>query len=67
MERALAVGGTSFDALYVNVDGRSGYFARSLNAYGKEGKPCPRCGSTMRRVMHANRSSHFCPSCQRRR
>ena len=64
MERALAVGGTSFDALYVNVDGRSGYFARSLNAYGKEGAPCPRCGSTMRRVMHANRSSHYCPRCQ---
>ena len=64
MERALEVGGTSFDALYVNVDGRSGYFARSLNAYGKEGAPCPRCGSTMRRVMHANRSSHYCPRCQ---
>ena len=67
MERALAVGGTSFDALYVNVDGRSGYFARSLNAYGKEGEPCPRCGTAMRRVMHANRSSHFCPRCQRGR
>ena len=67
MERALAVGGTSFDALYVNVDGRSGYFARSLNAYGKEGEPCPRCGAVMRRVMHANRSSHFCPRCQRGR
>ena len=64
MERALEVGGTSFDALYVNVDGRSGYFARSLNAYGKEGAPCPRCGSTVRRVMHANRSSHYCPRCQ---
>ena len=67
MERALAVGGTSFDALYVNVDGRSGYFARSLNVYGKEGEPCPRCGTVLRRVMHANRSSHFCPRCQRGR
>jgi formamidopyrimidine-DNA glycosylase len=67
MERALEVGGTSFDALYVNVDGRSGYFARSLNAYGKEGAPCPRCGGTMRRVVHAGRSSHYCPRCQRRR
>ena len=67
MERALEVGGTSFDALYVNVDGRSGYFARSLNAYGKEGEPCPRCGTVMRRVMHANRSSHYCPRCQRGR
>ena len=66
MERALEVGGTSFDALYVNVDGRSGYFARSLNAYGREGEPCARCGGTIRRVMHQNRSSHFCPRCQRR-
>ena len=64
MERALEVGGTSFDALYVNVDGRSGYFARSLSAYGREGEPCPRCGSTMRRVMHGGRSSHYCPRCQ---
>lgn len=66
MERALAVGGTSFDALYVNVDGRSGYFARSLSAYGREGEPCPRCGTPIRRVAFANRSSHFCPRCQRR-
>ncbi|HEX7351838.1 bifunctional DNA-formamidopyrimidine glycosylase/DNA-(apurinic or apyrimidinic site) lyase [Brachybacterium sp.] len=66
MERALAVGGTSFDALYVNVDGRSGYFARSLSVYGREGEPCPRCGGTIRRVMFQNRSSHFCPRCQRR-
>lgn len=47
--------------------GESGYFARSLNAYGKEGEPCPRCGTVMRHVMHANRSSHFCPRCQRGR
>ena len=67
MERALAVGGTSFDALYVNVDGRIGYFARSLSAYGREGEPCPRCGTPIRRVAFANRSSHFCPRCQRRR
>ncbi|WP_193103996.1 bifunctional DNA-formamidopyrimidine glycosylase/DNA-(apurinic or apyrimidinic site) lyase [Brachybacterium sp. FME24] len=67
MERALAQGGTSFDALYVNVDGRSGYFARSLSAYGREGEPCPRCGTPIRRVLHQNRSSHFCPSCQRKR
>ncbi len=67
MRRALAVGGTSFDALYVNVDGRSGYFARSLNAYGKDGEPCSRCGKLMRRTVHQGRSSHFCPRCQRRR
>jgi formamidopyrimidine-DNA glycosylase len=65
MERALAVGGTSFDALYVNVDGRSGYFARSLDAYGRAGQPCRRCGRLLRRVVHQGRSSHFCPRCQR--
>jgi formamidopyrimidine-DNA glycosylase len=62
---ALAAGGTSFDALYVNVNGRSGYFDRSLNAYGREGKPCPRCGTAIRRVAFMNRSSFFCPACQR--
>lgn len=67
MERALAVGGTSFDDLYVNVDGRSGYFARSLHAYGRDGEPCPRCGTRIRRVAFTNRSSHFCPRCQRKR
>lgn len=65
MERALDHGGTSFDALYVNVDGRSGYFARSLNAYGRAGNPCPRCGRLIRRTMHQGRSSHYCPGCQR--
>ena len=65
MERALAVGGTSFDALYVNVEGRSGYFARSLAAYGRDGTPCRRCGTVLRRAVHQGRSSHFCPRCQR--
>lgn len=64
MRRALAAGGTSFDALYVNVNGASGYFSRSLNAYGQEGRPCPRCGTPIRRVAFQNRSTHFCPSCQ---
>lgn len=67
MADALAQGGTSFDKLYVNVNGSSGYFARSLNAYGREGEPCSRCGRAIRRVVFMNRSSHFCPSCQRRR
>ena len=65
MERALAVGGTSFDALYVNVDGRSGYFARSLSAYGREGEACSRCGRLLKREIYQGRSSHFCPGCQR--
>ncbi|GAB88616.1 bifunctional DNA-formamidopyrimidine glycosylase/DNA-(apurinic or apyrimidinic site) lyase [Gordonia rhizosphera] len=66
MGEALAVGGTSFDALYVNVNGQSGYFERSLNAYGREGEPCRRCGAIMRREQFMNRSSYYCPRCQRR-
>ena len=66
MGEALAQGGTSFDALYVNVNGESGYFDRSLDAYGQEGEPCRRCGTPIRRVAFMNRSSYFCPRCQRR-
>ncbi|MGV9193273.1 bifunctional DNA-formamidopyrimidine glycosylase/DNA-(apurinic or apyrimidinic site) lyase [Microbacterium sp. MC2] len=66
LEKALAEGGTSFDATYVNVNGESGYFAHSLNAYGRGGQPCPRCGGAIRRAAFMNRSSHFCPRCQRR-
>jgi formamidopyrimidine-DNA glycosylase len=65
MGEALAQGGTSFDALYVNVNGESGYFDRSLDAYGQEGEPCRRCGTPIRRVAFMNRSSFFCPRCQR--
>ncbi|MGL5808631.1 MAG: bifunctional DNA-formamidopyrimidine glycosylase/DNA-(apurinic or apyrimidinic site) lyase [Nocardioides sp.] len=65
MSDALGQGGTSFDALYVDVNGQSGYFDRSLNAYGQEGLPCPRCGSAIRRRAFMNRSSYFCPICQR--
>ena len=64
MGAALAQGGTSFDALYVNVNGESGYFDRSLHAYGREGRPCDRCGTPIRRVAFMNRSSFFCPRCQ---
>jgi formamidopyrimidine-DNA glycosylase len=65
MGEALAQGGTSFDALYVNVNGESGYFDRSLDAYGQEGEPCRRCGTPICRVAFMNRSSYFCPRCQR--
>ncbi len=65
MTDALASGGTSFDSLYVNVNGESGYFDRSLDAYGREGLPCRRCGTAMRRRPWMNRSSYFCPRCQR--
>lgn len=64
MGEALAQGGTSFDALYVNVNGESGYFDRSLHAYGRQDEPCDRCGTPIRRVAFMNRSSFFCPRCQ---
>jgi len=66
MREALAQGGTSFDSLYVNVNGQGGYFSRSLNAYGREGEPCPRCGTPIRRESFMNRSSYSCPTCQPR-
>ena len=65
LNRALAEGGTSFDAQYVNVNGQAGYFAHSLRAYGRTGLPCERCGRPIVRASFMNRSSHFCPRCQR--
>lgn len=64
MADALAAGGTSFDALYVNVNGASGYFDRSLDVYGRAGLPCARCGTPVVREEFMNRGSHFCPGCQ---
>jgi formamidopyrimidine-DNA glycosylase len=66
MRDALAHGGTSFDSLYVNVNGQSGYFDRSLDAYGREGEHCRRCGAVIRREKFMNRSSFYCPKCQPR-
>ncbi|GGM06481.1 bifunctional DNA-formamidopyrimidine glycosylase/DNA-(apurinic or apyrimidinic site) lyase [Nakamurella endophytica] len=66
MTAALAAGGTSFDSLYVNVNGESGYFERSLHAYGRQDEPCDRCGTPIRRDAFMNRSSFYCPRCQRR-
>ncbi|MBL1079185.1 bifunctional DNA-formamidopyrimidine glycosylase/DNA-(apurinic or apyrimidinic site) lyase [Nocardia sp. 2] len=66
MNEALLAGGTSFDALYVNVNGQSGYFERLLNAYGREHEPCRRCGAPMVREKFMNRSSFSCPRCQPR-
>jgi formamidopyrimidine-DNA glycosylase len=63
---ALGEGGTSFDSLYVNVNGESGYFDRSLAAYGRRDEPCPRCGTPIRRDPFMNRSSFTCPRCQPR-
>ena len=66
MAEAVEVGGTSFDAMYINVNGESGFFETSLAAYGQEGEPCPRCGRQIRRIAFGNRSSHFCPNCQKK-
>ena len=64
--RRAGAGGTSFDALYVNVNGASGYFDRSLAAYGQADRPCPRCGTPIRREPFMNRGSFSCPRCQPR-
>ncbi|MBF6089563.1 bifunctional DNA-formamidopyrimidine glycosylase/DNA-(apurinic or apyrimidinic site) lyase [Nocardia cyriacigeorgica] len=66
MRDALAAGGTSFDALYVDVNGDSGYFERSLAVYGRADRPCPRCGAPIVREKFMNRSSFSCPRCQRK-
>ncbi|MBK8446601.1 MAG: hypothetical protein IPL41_07965 [Micropruina sp.] len=66
MVEALGQGGTSFDSLYVSVNGSSGYFERSLAVYGREGQPCLRCGRPIVREAFMNRSSFRCPTCQRR-
>ena len=65
MSRALESGGTSFDELYINVNGESGYFEVQLEVYGCEGEPCSRCSRLIKRISFANRSSHFCPYCQK--
>ena len=66
MASALSMGGTSFDDLYINVNGESGYFEQRLKVYGREGEPCRRCGGEIQRIAFANRSSHLCPRCQNR-
>ena len=65
MGEAIEHGGTSFDDMYINVNGESGFFDQSLSAYGRTGQPCSRCGTPIRRIIVGQRSSHFCPRCQR--
>lgn len=67
MRRALEAGGTSFDHLYVNVNGESGYFSNRLAVYGREGERCRRCSHPVKRISFTNRSTHFCPQCQKNR
>ncbi len=66
MSEAIEKGGTSFDDLYINVNGESGFFEQSLAAYGQEGESCPRCGTPIKRITFGARSSHFCSRCQKR-
>jgi formamidopyrimidine-DNA glycosylase len=66
LSEALAQGGTSFDSLYVDVNGQSGYFSRFLAVYGQADRPCPRCGTPIQRESFMNRSSYSCPACQPR-
>ena len=65
MGEAINQGGTSFDDLYINVNGESGFFEQSLAAYGQENEPCPRCGTPIKRIAFGARSSHYCPRCQK--
>ena len=65
LEKAISAGGTSFDSLYVNVNGESGYFENSLQVYGRENAECARCARLITRIKFTNRSSHLCPHCQR--
>ena len=67
MREAITKGGTSFDDLYINVNGESGFFEQSLSAYGREDEPCPRCGALIKRIVFGARSSHFCLRCQRKK
>jgi formamidopyrimidine-DNA glycosylase len=66
LRSALAAGGTSFDSLYVNVEGESGYFGRALAVYGRSGQPCRSCGTPIKRDPFMNRSAYTCPRCQPR-
>jgi len=66
LSESLEQGGTSFDSLYVDVNGQSGYFSRHLAVYGQLDRPCPRCGTPVRRESFMNRSSYSCPQCQPR-
>lgn len=65
MREAIEQGGTSFDEMYVHVNGESGFFDQSLSAYGQTNEQCPRCGTPIKRIIVGQRASHFCPRCQR--
>ncbi len=64
LRRAISLGGSSISD-YVDAQGRKGTFQLHHRVYGRAGLPCPRCGSPIRKIVLAQRGTHFCPSCQR--
>jgi formamidopyrimidine-DNA glycosylase len=64
LEKALAAGGTTLRD-FASADGRPGYFQHESAVYGREGEPCRACGSKIRAVRQGQRSTYFCPRCQR--
>jgi formamidopyrimidine-DNA glycosylase len=65
LTEAIAAGGSSISD-YVDASGREGFFQTSHRVYQRTGQPCVNCGTPIRRVLVAQRSSHFCPACQKR-
>jgi formamidopyrimidine-DNA glycosylase len=63
-ERALRAGGTTLRD-FAAADGSPGYFQNEFRVYGREGKPCPRCGTPIRALRQGQRSTFYCPGCQR--
>jgi formamidopyrimidine-DNA glycosylase len=64
LREAIALGGSSI-ADYVDADGEEGFFQLQHRVYGREGAPCLACGTVIRRVVLAGRSSHYCSKCQK--
>jgi formamidopyrimidine-DNA glycosylase len=64
LDEAIRQGGTTLRD-YVNVDGAPGYFRQELYVYERGGEPCRRCGASVRHLVQGQRSTYFCPRCQR--
>jgi formamidopyrimidine-DNA glycosylase len=64
LSASIEAGGTTLRD-FLREDGEPGYFKQSLSVYGREGEPCLKCGTTVKRVVMAQRSTFYCPKCQR--
>jgi formamidopyrimidine-DNA glycosylase len=64
LERSLAAGGTTLRD-FASADGHAGDFQTHTAVYGREGEPCPRCGTAIRAQRQGQRSTFYCPGCQR--